>query len=475
MSLKGLFSKIKATRTTQNNDRHIEGTQTQFPNAEPTNRKQLIIGLDFGTAFTKVVVSDSVDKIAIPLRQQESGIDQYLLPTLLWVTNDGACSIDETMGFRCADLKMSLLFSRVSVDAVLKASAYLALVLRKIRFYLLNNKSELYGGYHIDWYINIGVPTDSYHDLEFIDLYKSIIRRAWGASCKSGDITFDHLKNILKASHDSGGDDDCHINDEAVEVIPEFVAQVTGYVRSTLRQDDLHLLVDVGAGTLDATVFNVHQVEGEDKFPIFAKSVEHLGTRFLTEARLAGSDHDEEGVFDPYAPLPSNRLAAETLGVSMQKLKDIDAPFKAKIRKQILALLKYTKERRYPESRRWINGLPIFLCGGGGKSEFYKSFFISKDGQIGPYRTQVRRLPELDDLDVDELDASDFDRLSVAYGLSFDALDIGDIIRQDEVEDVLADESANDMKKGGISCPRCQGTGGLYSTCLVCGGSGLKK
>ena len=48
------------------------------------------------------------------------------------------------------------------------------------------------------------------------------------------------------------------IEDDEISLFPEFLAQIAGYVRSPGRQADLHMLVDVGAGTMDATTFNVH-------------------------------------------------------------------------------------------------------------------------------------------------------------------------------------------------------------------------
>jgi hypothetical protein len=67
--------------------------------------------------------------------------------------------------------------------------------------------------------------------------------------------------------------------------IPEFAAQIAGYVRSPRRTGDLHALIDIGAGTVDIVTFNVAYVNDEDLFPIFDADVRRLGTHYLLASR----------------------------------------------------------------------------------------------------------------------------------------------------------------------------------------------
>ena len=71
------------------------GVATQFKGTSATGlRKQLVIGLDFGTAFTKVVVGEERLRIAIPLQGIGEKPQDYLLPTVFWAcllyTSDAA-------------------------------------------------------------------------------------------------------------------------------------------------------------------------------------------------------------------------------------------------------------------------------------------------------------------------------------------------------------------------------------------------
>src|SRR5690606_40090411 len=71
-------------------------------------------------------------------------------------------------------------------------------------------------------------------------------------------------------------------------VVPEFVAQIAGYLRSTRVREGLHALVDIGSGTLDVATFNVVLPldEGDlPTIPIFFSDIKPLGTHFLSRHR----------------------------------------------------------------------------------------------------------------------------------------------------------------------------------------------
>jgi hypothetical protein len=58
-------------------------SHTQYPQTDDSPLRFVVIGLDFGTAFTKVVIADKSDSYAVRLRPDLTGLDSYLLPGLL--------------------------------------------------------------------------------------------------------------------------------------------------------------------------------------------------------------------------------------------------------------------------------------------------------------------------------------------------------------------------------------------------------
>lgn len=488
--LKGLINKQAANTSASDQSKNASsvramgkarssGIATQFAGVGPSaSHKQLVIGLDFGTAFTKVVVGEERLRIAIPLRGRGEKTSDYLLPTVFWSTQEGLCSIDSPQGEQHADLKMSLLEGNFEDSAIQSAATYLALVLRRVRAFIFDNKQGVYGANYIDWLVNVGLPTSSYHDERLTNLYKRMIITAWFASASEGEVSEQSIKEAWKNSstEEKSGASERDLHWEAVSIFPEFVAQVTGYIRSPLRQSDMHLLVDVGAGTLDATIFNVHEVEGEDKFPIFAKAVERLGTRFLVRSRIKGRGLKEEKELAPFARVPKKTEFASLLGIDVATLQRNDLPFTQRVIEAVGSLLRYTKGYRYPLSRRWEGGVPVFLCGGGAGCDFYAEIFLSENGNFSGFPVKSMKLPKPDQLEANGLREDDYDRVSVAYGLSFDPFDIGEIIKEDDVDDVPTEEGGSNSlgaTSSSVMCSRCGGSGGLHRTCDACGGSGF--
>lgn len=111
----------------------------------------------------------------------------------------------------------------------------------------------------------------------------------------------------------------------------------------------------------------------------------------------------------------------------------------------------------------------MFLCGGGANCDLFKEIFDSESEKLAEFPIKITKLPKPDQLVAQGVSESDYDRISVAYGLSFDPFDIGEIIKKNEVDDIRTQSPP--LK--GTKCPKCEGTGGPYQSCAVCGGSGF--
>ena len=110
-------------------------------------------------------------------------------------------------------------------------------------------------------------------------------------------------------------------------------------------------------------------------------------------------------------------------------------------------VLHYTKQHRYPKAPHWNRassrygeGIPSFFCGGGALSEFYSSLLHAFEERQPPFRLRTALPPVPDDFEASGLGPDTYARFAVAYGLSFDPWDIGQIVRMNEIEDVHADD-----------------------------------
>jgi hypothetical protein len=437
----------------------LTGDLTQFPGTNPSaSKQQIIIGLDFGTAFTKVVIGEVRISYAVPF-MSEKYENPYLLSSALKIASNGECSFGhdvQSSGQLLTNLKMKLLEGSPSKEDLVNIVAFLALVLRHCRLWLMENHRLIYEGKYLDWYVNVGLPTDSYHDEALTATYHNVLTAAWALSIIPDAVTI-HCANKMLSCVEGGErllDEDCvNLQDrlicaETIGLFPEFVAQVTGYVRSPLRKQDLHLMMDVGAGTIDISVFNVFESEEEreHRFPIFAKALKPLGTFYLMRHRVEKAPNDVLYQWNVEERTPSRNEFASSVNISVEKVKEIDEEFCLTIGKTLGDLLKYSKECRYPNSIRWREGIPTFLCGGGGKVDVYMNLLERiEQNRDHSRRIRLERLPKPERLMAPYILDDGYDRLMVAYGLSFNALDIGVIIRDSEVEDVRAQKKGIDL------------------------------
>lgn len=397
---------------------------------------RLTIGLDFGTAFTKVVVADSASRryvVTFEDALRATDAEACFLPGFLAVERSGLgwLGFDPSDSNVLADLKYQLLEDTLDANSRAAIVCYLALVFRYTRHWLMTRQRSVYTGRRLDWYVNVGVPTAQWRQGRIDDEYRRLVEAAWALSIANEEATLGTADTMLRTAPRLLGD--------RLANVPEFIAQIAMYVNSPQRQMGLHLLIDVGAGTLDVSTFNVHDGDGEHVFPIFASRVEHLGCHYAIRRALAGSivREIEDTGFDTVRIAAAAKLAPAEL---QQRLNTVGA----EVREAIAGVLADTKTRRYRGSPAWSEGLPVLLCGGGREVGLYQAALksIAKSG----YTIRQLCLNRPARLHAPALSEADFQRLSVAYGLSYPLLNLGKVRAINEVPDDVAPSSTTDYR-----------------------------
>ena len=357
---------------------------------------QLVIGLDFGTTYTKVVVGEERAKYAVDFGDlAEPDCYGYLLPSVFSEIGEGGeCVLGRKQrGSVYEHLKMKLIEGRLGDETQVRITAFMALVIRYAKDWLLREHGEVYEGRDINWLVNSGVPSESYDENELKTFYRKAVAAAYAAGIGEQAITLRRCRNCLDSYLDHKG---------VANVVPEFVAQIQGYVRSPRRREYLHTVIDVGGGTVDLTVFNVLAgYEGEWRYPIFYRAVRSLG---VERWRHDGLDNKA---------------------------------FRHRMICVIGGGLKYVRECKDPQSPSWKSGVPAFLTGGGAAVELYDDAVAYFERSDCPWQLMRTDLPIPDDIKPRRLSERCYGRLAVAYGLSLDPDDFGEIVSQNNTEDVL--------------------------------------
>lgn len=418
---------------------------------------ELVIGLDFGTSYCKVVVQEQGGHRAWAIPFSRDTAFPYLLRTKVWSQNGGFTLLPN--GSAQGNLKMALYDDNASEASLINATAFIALVLRYSKAWFGHNKSMEFKGMSPFWFVHMGCPA---RDLQNGRLVRRFRKALWAgallAEAAVPELLIDDVRKSLSAvecalSRNQSAASDGRfgeVHKDQVNLFPEIAAQIYGFLKSE-RFDpaqDTFLLVDVGGGTVDAGLFQVLKSKGGDvQFLFRATAVETLGVYQLHRERLEWhiaqlkrtSRHPDivnqlEGLLD------ANAIPAEVPGAIQDYLTGAAYPertcdwffysrFAEMLWNSVVMAARSRLGREVGPGRR----LQFLLCGGGRSIALYDDFVrhINSPGSGTTLRLYPLELDRPKELEPRSIGKMEYHRLSVAYGLSF--LDIGDVITPEKL------------------------------------------
>jgi hypothetical protein len=464
--------------------RYVQKTW-QMSGDNPAGETSIVIGFDLGTSCTKVIVQDVVLKkaYAVSFNGMACEGNPFLMPTKFTVDLNGDFSLSHD-GKIIDALKMRFLHQpdqsieiskNTNFSAAEALTAYIALVLIEVREWFWSEKQSDYKSVKIDWQLNIGMSSRSYDDNKLNDLMKHVALAGWNLTLNQAEtINVKDLKPaMVTANHQISNsvfdERDQQIHPDNVCPIPEIIAQVVGYARSPMRQDGMYLIVDIGASTMDVSNFIIHQNEGDDLYSILVAEVEKLGASILHRYRITCaetiireyfSDVDGEKFkkdalktirqsFDGIAPPP--KIEDHFPALPKEALRDFrkaSGEFVAECSRIIRKVIKESMFKRNPKSTAWQYGLPVFLCGGGSQIGTYQSIIPHAEQKLSStsfHGFEQMQIPKPANLETADIPPRDYHRMSVAYGLSFPCIDIGEIIPPGSIPDLICDSKIRNV------------------------------
>jgi hypothetical protein len=410
------------------------GTASAIGRIQPGRRSLCTVGLDFGTAFTKACIQVRNSTYVVHWDRAVKLSTPFLLPSVFSEMPDGTCVLGSTHGARLySDIKMALLGSP-TWDNKLNAALFMALATRYIRSWLFSDYRSVVEGFHLDWALNVGLPSSSWDNSATCHLYKKLAVAGWRIGSSPGPITLAAAREMLASVERGLPPPPGHIDNEMVATIPEFGAQIHSYRASAQRQRDLHLLVDVGAGTVDIVTFHIGEEHDTDTEVncILEPLVRKLGTHVLLAYRAEASSLNNKNWDDSATRLDQAKFELK-YGIARGTLLPVQEHFEELLHLSIRKILHLTKSRRYETSPAWTQGVPFFLSGGGRSVDVYREAIAMSKRDRNLFEMS---LPTPDDIVLGKVSGADFHRLSVAHGLSFPAENLAKTLRRHEVPDL---------------------------------------
>ncbi|HHJ36659.1 MAG TPA: hypothetical protein ENJ87_12935 [Gammaproteobacteria bacterium] len=387
------------------------------------SKKQLIIGLDFGAAFTKVIIGDNRVRYAVPFDEAIDSDNRYLLPSILEVNENNACALssgDESSS-TTSNLKLPLLDKTYTDEDLLRITAYLALVFRASRDWLLTRYQKRYGRTALSWSINAGLPIDDTEHTELADLYKRLLHTAWVISVLPGPVTLNRVRQYISVDENAFDAFPAVyrsriIDKDRIATFSGIIAQICGYTHLNKGSGDLHMLIDIGAATFSIATFNIGA--GEDDCALYTCAAEPIGVCYLLKRRYENLQLPDDDI-NLFRHIPDTHAFSQAHDLTDKEIKFADTLYSGDAGRQINKILDVTKTQHRPDSSLWESGLPTFICGGGAHLEIIENIRHSFENKSPPHKIHSVDLKVPDDLMLENLPDKSFDRLSVAYGLSF--------------------------------------------------------
>ncbi len=369
-----------------------EGISVQMPG--PLGRdRELVIGLDFGTSCVKVVVGDrgASKAYAVPFLDA-LGVSAYLLPSRVF-EQDGMFSLLKG-AYVHRDLKLRFLAKPTSSELQETLVGFLALVIRRCRAWLFTAHAETFEHRNILWKLVLGRAVDRVKNDQVGRLMADLLNAAWVVAGNAGDVSRAACHLELERCRAGHGVD---VDMPEISVVPELAAQIYGFVKSRQfdpRAKNFYLFIDVGAGTVDVSLFRVKLNEyGTWDFSLFTSVVEPNGAINLhrrrlswwrqqlskmTEApssRLLGAIDNIAMPTEQTQPIPTTYLGYFQ-GVHVQYFGGALSPDDDFYANQFVAQVRGRGIHRTVQSRNVgkvdLDELPFFLSGGGARLPLYK-------------------------------------------------------------------------------------------------------
>lgn len=414
------------------------GRRAQLLSGKPASTREVVMGFDFGTSSAKVVLGDRGLKqaYAVPFHDAPS-IDAFLLPARLY-EDAGHYSLHGGP-LVLNDLKLSLMADPDDATLQTRVVGYLALAIREARGWLFTTHAESYAKTQIVWTLALGQPADQATAGALTQLFQRLGLAAWEVAGDASEVTSSLcMKVLLRMADAPAAESELDVN-----VMPEIAAQIYGFVSSDQFDPsgrNIFLIADVGAGTVDSCLFRVVRVRGGRwSFEVYTAAVEPTGVMNLHRHRVAWWQRQlalhPQGA-ELIQQLGAIKLATEhqadlpdsyesyLKGVTVELSGKLTGPdeefFSIPLVRQVRGrtLVRAVTEKLLGKAE--LCDVPFILCGGGSRLGFYRNLrtALCEVPGIHSMGARSREMSKPKNLRADGVMTLDYDRLSVAYGLS---------------------------------------------------------
>lgn len=240
---------------------------------------QVIIGLDFGTSYTKAYCNIQGDNVPVEFATESNS--SFYLPSVVYYDATGKnLSINAKNNFRKINyFKYNMIndelrtqyegHSGVAFDELCSAF-FLANVIKKIKETAVQRRP----GVNLNFHINMGCPIAN-EDSRFNGIYNRALNVAYIIS-NMPNIEIMNLGKIAEyyKAHSTKAN-------PALRTVPELYAEALWFIEKSSTDSGIYAILDIGGGTVDYATIVVNFEAGFKKTYIYSQGAKPLGVEIL--------------------------------------------------------------------------------------------------------------------------------------------------------------------------------------------------
>ncbi|WP_017326418.1 hypothetical protein [Synechococcus sp. PCC 7336] len=432
----------------------IQWISPQLPSIQNhTEVLEINLGIDFGTGFTKVCFRDlarDCSEVVTFSEDSSAELEKALISTKIAILQNGTLltgltvtewessthDIQKTLEFikmrlahldfpKEADWRLEQISELDNPETVENLSAYyLSRVINRARNWIQGQRKDLFKNQTVRWSINLGVPVE-YCDSPALERFQRVLSLAWLLSntpSTEESLTISSL-NLLGTYLRQWMKDNVTNDELDCMTTPEISAAVWSFLSSRQAREKFYTFFDFGDGTLDGAAFRFwRENEGDSlRVDFYFGQVRPLGVTAFIQQTASEYETSTDKI---YQALFEVGLAA---GDWLSSVIETSVTRRS-VQKLIASVVtngmsKHKNNRGILSKNELGNNLEVFLGGGGGQNPFFRNMVQAtyKDFQhdrAGIPQYQIKQIPVPNTLSMNGLDADDFHRFAVAYGLS---------------------------------------------------------
>lgn len=433
------------------------------------------LGIDLGTSFSKVVYRLGGESFPVRFGTNKNKIEDYLMPSVVVVGSKGIkCRFEfedeeklkkaaqipnfkicltcerNTVSEKCSitkcnlsNLKTGYLPTEVTnEEASFLTAFYLAKLIARTKETVRQRlpEREIPSNVTVKWSANLAVP-DKFIDSNVAEGFRESLEIAWlmsemfvaqpnfsikqeAALCY---LTAKELHTEIKIELRAQGKDfDCF-------TYSEIGAEVASVTLSPTSEEGLYVLVDVGAGTVDTSVFRFRRVDGESVQETYAANVFKLGAAQIDARANASFTRKSLNWFRQIKENIFRQNAGDALIHITEEIKSAEQSVIAELREKLISVYREAFEKQR-NIETWEH-LKLVMGGGGSAitaySESAREAFSPKIKEARLIEISSLKVPR--DFQMDTLPISQFHRFAVAYGLSRERIELPELVAADKI------------------------------------------